>query len=553
MVGLFAFVALFAAGALFALGVVVMRLRGLRWLVMAFVALSMGLALLVFRHSQDVFYAFPVVYLFLIYFFALTYYGYRAFLGRGKPLTWTLFLPFFWVLLFVPFYYYEPMVGSRLFLFAAIVAGYSWFIARLLHRKSRLVYRRFVPFFLFIYYFNSALFLFFGGFALYFFSSVQDKGDSLLFSFLAWFSGYGIVFLVFHIAAVVLLLSDRIAMLNIHERKKLLSVFDSMDDLIYVTDPQNYALVYVNKKYLRYRQNSESKCYHAIYDRQNPCEYCNVPSMARAKGLGTWPEREVWDEKRQKWVSRKGRILPWRDGRRLFLQQETDITRRKKNDLMREEVEHVLRHDLKNPLTSMLSLAGLIEESDSGEISRYGQLLRKTSERMLEMIESYLDIHRMALGNYKVRREEISVDSLMTKVQNELEDLVQAKDLAIQLRKEPKDNGHGDCILYGEKVYLHNMFLNLLKNALEASPSGETVSLTFAEGEDCQVRINNKGVVPAEIRDRLFDKFVTSGKKSGTGLGSYSARIIARAHGGDINYETSGEEGTTIFIRLPAR
>jgi signal transduction histidine kinase len=67
-----------------------------------------------------------------------------------------------------------------------------------------------------------------------------------------------------------------------------------------------------------------------------------------------------------------------------------------------------------------------------------------------------------------------------------------------------------------------------------------------------QAAVINQGEVPAEIRERFFEKYATSGKSRGTGLGTYSARLIARAHGGDIAMQS--QSGTvTVTVTLPPR
>jgi len=64
------------------------------------------------------------------------------------------------------------------------------------------------------------------------------------------------------------------------------------------------------------------------------------------------------------------------------------------------------------------------------------------------------------------------------------------------------------------------------------------------------IRIHNQGAVPREIRDKFFDKYTTVGKSGGTGLGSYSAKLMAETQGGSIHLDTSEETGTTVTVRL---
>jgi len=66
------------------------------------------------------------------------------------------------------------------------------------------------------------------------------------------------------------------------------------------------------------------------------------------------------------------------------------------------------------------------------------------------------------------------------------------------------------------------------------------------------VSIHNQGVVPEQVREDFFEKYATFGKRHGTGLGTYSARLIARTLGGDVTMDTSEAGGTTLTVTLPA-
>ncbi len=94
------------------------------------------------------------------------------------------------------------------------------------------------------------------------------------------------------------------------------------------------------------------------------------------------------------------------------------------------------------------------------------------------------------------------------------------------------------------------MLSNLIKNAVEASPARSTIEVRFARKEDYHISITNRGSVPKELRDTFFEKYQST-KADGMGLGTYSAKLIARTHGGAIDLNTEVDGLTTIVIRLP--
>ena len=96
------------------------------------------------------------------------------------------------------------------------------------------------------------------------------------------------------------------------------------------------------------------------------------------------------------------------------------------------------------------------------------------------------------------------------------------------------------------------MLSNLFKNALEASPRNEKIQISLSKENECLISIHNQGAVPEDIRDNFFEKYTTSGKHGGTGLGTYSAKLIAETLGGSIITMASSEKlGTMITLSFP--
>jgi signal transduction histidine kinase len=101
---------------------------------------------------------------------------------------------------------------------------------------------------------------------------------------------------------------------------------------------------------------------------------------------------------------------------------------------------------------------------------------------------------------------------------------------------------------------LERAFFNLVLNACEATPDGESrVSVDVQTQKDTfEIRITDQGSgVPENIRGRVFDAFVSSGKPNGTGLGLAIVSKIVADHGGSVNIERTSQSGTVMLVKLP--
>lgn len=228
---------------------------------------------------------------------------------------------------------------------------------------------------------------------------------------------------------------------------------------------------------------------------------------------------------------------------------------------MRDDVDRIVRHDLKNPLNGILGVAQLLRmEPELPEtVKEYTPVLEQSGYTMLHMINNSLDLFKMEEGTYEVKAAPLDCRELLKSILAEFESSKKQKGLEIRLNQEPVDAIQP---VMGEKDKVHSMFSNLIKNAVEASPENETVTITIApknmkntgkepERGYLSVDIHNMGTVPEDIRSRFFERYATSGKQHGTGLGTYSAALIARSHGGSIDFTTSEEEGTHVTVDLP--
>jgi PAS domain S-box-containing protein len=252
------------------------------------------------------------------------------------------------------------------------------------------------------------------------------------------------------------------------------------------------------------------------------------------------------------WVS--VRVRPIRDSARRVsghLGVLGDITERKKAEAMRADVESVVRHDLKSPLASvqnaleLLELLGPLSEEQSQVLLE----VRSLTRRMLGLIALSVDLHAMEAGVFVPRPEPMDICEVLNGLRAEMRPLVDGKGL--RLNVVPPCDGQTITIL-GERRLVDAVFSNLLKNAAEASPEdGEITVRLWIEDREAVVSVRNRGEVPQEIRGRFFEKYATAGKAHGTGLGTYSARLMLRTLGGRVMLDTSEPGATTLIVHLP--
>ncbi|MBF0242410.1 MAG: response regulator, partial [Desulfamplus sp.] len=230
---------------------------------------------------------------------------------------------------------------------------------------------------------------------------------------------------------------------------------------------------------------------------------------------------------------------------------------------LREEIDRISRHDLKTPLNSIISIPRILLQ-DSCRLApdqvELLEMIEQSGHIMLNMINLSLDMFKMEKGSYKLNPVPLNILSVIKKIIFDLRSLTDAKAIKFNLLINDLANNirvASDCDIFGvlgEELLCYSMFANLIKNAVEASPNSETVTIKLLnkifETEQVEIAIHNKGVVPLSIRDNFFEKYATAQKKGGTGLGTYSAKLMAQTLGGEILMSTSEAYGTTITLTL---
>jgi len=213
----------------------------------------------------------------------------------------------------------------------------------------------------------------------------------------------------------------------------------------------------------------------------------------------------------------------------------------------------ILGHDLRNPLSTIMTGARLLERqlTDEKQLRNIGRMTA-AGQRMTDMIDQLLDLTRARLAGglgFARARQRVDLAALVQRTVEELRGAHPSREVRVECL--------GDCTTMGDPDRLLQLFSNLVANALHHGQPGSPVVVSIEEGErELVVRVSNQGVIPPEVRPGLFDPFRKRERAPGSrglGLGLYISRQIARAHGGDVEVESTPEAGTTLTVELPRR
>jgi PAS domain S-box-containing protein len=238
-----------------------------------------------------------------------------------------------------------------------------------------------------------------------------------------------------------------------------------------------------------------------------------------------------------------------------FISTKQDITQRKQLEELRDELMHTIVHDLRNPLTSMLASLDMLEywreqlqlEKEPVQIL---QIARTSAWRMLGLVNTILDLYKLESGKMQLKREPLVLTPLVEQIFR-IESPLAIRREVLLLNNIPFDLP----VLNLDQLLIGRVIQNLIDNALRYTPDGGNVEVSACYDPQQRViilSVHDQGPgVPPEAQSRLFQKFVSSSKERGTGLGLAFCRLAVEAHNGRIWAESEPGQGTTFLVSLP--
>ena len=222
------------------------------------------------------------------------------------------------------------------------------------------------------------------------------------------------------------------------------------------------------------------------------------------------------------------------------------------NDLQNIEKEKDLRrslfkvtHEIKNPIAVCKGYLDMIDINDKKKVRKYIPIIKDEITRTLVLMDDFLDYTKI-----KIEKEDMDLVMLLEDLEDYLEDLFKKNGIKAEFNIPDED-------IYIEADYnrLKQVFINLLKNAIEAKDSSKKenkikISLE-SDNEFMKIIIEDNGIgMDKDTLNNVSEMFFTT-KKKGSGLGVSLSKEIIEQHKGTIVYNSVKGEGTRVIVTLP--
>jgi two-component system, NtrC family, sensor histidine kinase KinB len=230
-----------------------------------------------------------------------------------------------------------------------------------------------------------------------------------------------------------------------------------------------------------------------------------------------------------------------------------DITARKELDALRDDMTHMIYHDLRSPLgnivASLQMLSSLVEKDET--VQTMLTIASNSTMRIQRLINSLLDINRLESGQQIVDQQAVNLTTLIEEAIYNVEPAATGRQQTIN-----KDISADLPQLWVDTDMIQRVLINLLENAIKFTPSAGNVEIGARDDNGwVKVWIKDNGPgIPLADHERVFEKFTRlhgRDNPSGLGVGLAFCRLAVQGHGGRIWVKSEAGKGTTFWLTLP--
>ncbi len=237
-----------------------------------------------------------------------------------------------------------------------------------------------------------------------------------------------------------------------------------------------------------------------------------------------------------------------------------DLTEAERMEKSRRDFIANVSHELRTPLTSIQGYTETLLDSplENNSVREFLEIIRKNAARMSRLTEDLLTLARVESGEQRFGMQRVSAEELLRDALESFREVARSYEveLVVELAME---NSVPAAHVNADREAIHQVFSNLIENALKYAASGKKIILgarTAESGVEFYVKDFGPGI-SSEHLPRLFERFyrvdkARSRESGGTGLGLAIAKHIVLAHGGTIRAESELNHGSTFLFTLPA-
>lgn len=233
-----------------------------------------------------------------------------------------------------------------------------------------------------------------------------------------------------------------------------------------------------------------------------------------------------------------------------------DVSQQIRADRAREDFITQVTHELRTPLTNIRAYADTLSSGmfdDPKVITECYNVITKETRRLSRLIEDILSVSQMEVGSIELTWDDVDLTSLLGEGIRDVRGLADEKNIDLQVVLPAKVSP-----IRGDRDKLAVVVNNLLGNAIKYTPADGAIVVACRFTQDTvtlTVKDNGIGIAPKD-HARIFEKFQRADDEDvsaipGTGIGLYTAREIARCHGGEIDLLSEKGKGSTFIVKLP--
>jgi two-component system sporulation sensor kinase B len=205
-----------------------------------------------------------------------------------------------------------------------------------------------------------------------------------------------------------------------------------------------------------------------------------------------------------------------------------------------------ITHEIKNPIAVCKGYLDMLDIDNNNQVKKYIPIIRQEIERTLTLMNDFMNLTKL-----NVEKRDMDASVL-------LQDISEIAYLMLNEKKITYESSIIDNEVYinGDYNRLKQVFINLIKNAMEAIPTNKTGAVKFESkinANNLIIIIKDNGVgMNKEALNKIGEAFYTT-KSNGTGLGVKLSKEIIEAHNGSIEYKSKIKVGTSVIITLPLK